>query len=98
MEILDMKIATTQSERLALIKEIAQRKKLMSKIKSESNLVIGKAKASSKPARTFMDVPEDASKNPNYYTDSSKYAAQYYGETFHETTKFDSHFANGDWD
>lgn len=28
-----------------------------------------------------------------YYTDASKYAKQYYGEVYHETTKFDN-----DWD
>ena len=28
-----------------------------------------------------------------YYTDASKYAQQYYGETYHETTRFDN-----DWD
>ncbi len=28
-----------------------------------------------------------------YYTDASKYAEQYYGETYHETTRFDN-----DWD
>jgi len=28
-----------------------------------------------------------------YYTDASKYAKKYYGETFHETTRFDN-----DWD
>ena len=28
-----------------------------------------------------------------YYTDASKYAKKYYGETFYETTRFDN-----DWD
>ena len=28
-----------------------------------------------------------------YYTDASKYAKEYYGEVYHETTKFDN-----DWD
>lgn len=85
-----MKIATTQADRLALIKEIAERKKKMARIKTQSKKVMRKAP---KPARTFMDTPEDTSKNPNYYTDSSKYAQQYYGETYYETTRFDN-----DWD
>ena len=93
-----MKIAKTHEERLALIKEIATRKRKMAKIKAQSNLSALKIKASVKPARTFMDTPEDTSKNPNYYTDASKYAGQYYGDTFRETTKFDSPFANGDWE
>jgi len=82
-----MKIATTQADRIALIKEIAERKNKMASIKAKSKIVMRKA---SKPARTFMDTPEDTSKNPNYYTDSSKYAQQYYGETFHETTRHDT--------
>ena len=86
-----MTIATTQSERLALIKEIAERKKNMARIKSKSKGVMRKMP---KPARTFMDVPgEDSSKNPYYYTDAPKYAQEYYGETFRETTRFDN-----DWD
>jgi len=84
-----MKIATTQPDRLALIKEIAERKKNMSRIKAQSKTVIRKALAS-KPARSFMDTPEDTSKNPNYYTDASKYAKQYYGETYYETTRHDT--------
>jgi len=85
-----MTIATTQSERLALIKQIAERKQKMARIKTQSKKVMRKAP---KPARSFMDTPEDTSKNPNYYTDASKYAQQYYGETFRETTRFDN-----DWD
>lgn len=93
-----MKYATTQSERIALIKEIAERKKKLAAIKKKSSNTVRLVKASSVPARTFMDTPDDSSKNPNYYTDASKYAGEYYGETFRETTKFDSPFANGDWE
>lgn len=93
-----MKYATTQSERLTLIKEIAERKKKLALIKKKSSNSVRLMKASSAPARTFMDTPDDSSKNPNYYTDASKYAGEYYGETFRETTKFDSPFANGDWE
>jgi hypothetical protein len=82
-----MKTATTQSDSLALIKEIAERKNKMARIKTQSKKVMRKAP---KPARSFMDTPEDTSKNPNYYTDSSKYAQQYYGETYYETTRHDT--------
>ena len=82
-----MTIATTQSERFALIKQIAERKKKMARIKTQSKKVMRKAP---KAARTFMDKAEDTSKNPNYYTDSSKYAQQYYGETYYETTRHDT--------
>jgi len=93
-----MKYATTQSERLALIKEVAERKKKMVAIKKKSSATILKMKAAAKPMRSFVETPDDSSKNPNYYTDASKYASEYYGDTFRETTKFDSPFSNGDWD
>lgn len=93
-----MKTATTREERMALIKEIAKRKRKLARVKATSITVIRKAEASLKPARSFMDTPDDSNKNPNYYTDASKYAAEYYGDTFRETTKFDSPFANGDWE
>jgi hypothetical protein len=86
-----MKTATTYEDRIALIKEIAERKKKMAKIKAKSKTVVRRAP---KVKRSFMDVPnEDASKNPNYYTDASKYAKEYYGETFYQTTRYDN-----DWD
>lgn len=86
-----MTIATTYDERMALIKQIAERKKNMTRIKAKSKTVMRKMP---KTARTFMDVPnEDTSKNPMYWTDASKYAGEYYGETFRETTRFDN-----DWD
>lgn len=85
-----MKYATTQSDRLALIKEIAERKKKMANIKRKSAGTIRQIKAAAKPVQSFMDSPDDSSKNPNYYTDASKYAKQYYGETLYETTRFDN--------
>jgi len=85
-----MKTATTQTDRMALIKEIAERKKKMAAIRKKSMGNVRQIKASVKKARTFMDTPDDSSKNPNYYTDASKYASQYYGETFYETTRHDT--------
>lgn len=85
-----MKYATTQSDRLALIKEVVERKKKMAAIKKKSSGTIRQLKAAAKPARSFMDTPDDSSKNPNYYTDASKYAKEYYGETLYETTRFDN--------
>lgn len=82
-----MTIATTYEERMALIKQIAERKNKMKRIKAQSKTVLKKAP---KVKRGFMDVPEDTSKNPNYYTDASKYAKQYYGETFYQTTRYDN--------
>lgn len=83
-----MTTATTYDERMALIKQIAERKKNMTRIKAKSKTVMRKMP---KPARTFMDVPgEDTAKNPMYWTDAPKYAEQYYGETYRATTQYDN--------
>jgi len=81
---------TQMADRLALIKEVAERKAKMAKIKAKGKTTMRKAP---KVKRTFMDtsaVMDDSSKNPNYYTDASKYANEYYGETYRETTRFDN--------
>lgn len=86
-----MAIATTYEERMALIKEIAERKNKMKRLKAESKAVFRKAP---KAARKMMAIPnEDPSANPNYWTDASKYADQYYGDTYRATTRYDN-----DWE
>ena len=39
--------------------------------------------------REFVKVPNDKV-NINHWTDASKYADEYYGETMRETTRFDN--------
>jgi len=81
---------TQMADRLALIKEVAERKNKMAKIKAKGKTTMRKAP---KVKRAFMDTSfpkDDSSKNPNYYTDASKYANEYYGETYRETTRFDN--------
>lgn len=85
-----MKIARTYDERIALIKEIAERKKKMQKIKAKSKNVLRSATRVNKK-REYADVPTES--NIYAYTDASKYAKEYYGEVMHETTRFDN-----DWD
>jgi hypothetical protein len=85
-----MKTATTQSDRLALIKEIAERKKKMSKIRKQSASVISRAKPVSRKKQD-LDIPKES--NMYHWTDASKYAKEYYGETMFETTRYDN-----DWD
>lgn len=81
-----MEYATTQSDRLALIKKISERKKKLAAVKSKTRKMrVPKAN------RSFMDVPKES--NMYQWTDASKYAKEYYGETLHYTTKFDN-----DWD
>lgn len=83
-----MTTATTYEDRMALIKQIAERKNKMKRIKAQSKTVFRKAP---KVQRKMMDVPgEDTSKNPMYWTDAPKYAEQYYGETYRATTQYDN--------
>lgn len=81
-----MKIATTYEDRMALIKEVAERRKKMAQIKTKT----AKVKAP-KVKRDFMDIPTES--NIYHYTDAPKYAQEYYGDTMFQTTRYDN-----DWD
>ena len=83
-----MTIATTYEDRIALIKKIAERRKTLAKVKAKTAKVRAKAP---KVKRDFMDIPTES--NIYQYTDASKYANEYYGETMRQTTRFDN-----DWD
>ena len=89
-----MAIATTYDERISLIKEIAERRNKMAKIKAESKKarkVMLKARKNRKDPLDYLNVKEG--ENPNHWTDGSKYAKEYYGETLFETTRYDN-----EWD
>jgi hypothetical protein len=74
----------TKAERLAMIKAAAEK---FNK-KQKRNRRVRKSETS------FMDkYSELDGENINHYTDASKYAKEYYGETMFETTRFDN-----DWD
>ncbi len=47
-------------------------------------------KPAKKPTQNISELHDDTSKNPNYYTDASKYAKEHYGERYHQTTRFDN--------
>jgi dynactin complex subunit len=87
----------TKEQRLAIIKAVAERRKNDEKISRRmSKLKEVKAKTRRVPSqvkvkRDYMDIPTES--NIYAYTDQSKYAKQYYGETLYETTRFDN-----DWD
>ena len=85
----NMKTATTHDERINLIREIAERRKKMTRVKKQSKVLPKKVK---KVKRDFMDVPKEGD-NVYAWTDASKYAQQYYGETLYETRRFDN-----EWD
>jgi hypothetical protein len=88
MEDYSMTIATTYDQRMALIKQISERRKKMAEIKKKTRKVRA---AAPKVDRSFMDIPKES--NIYQYTDASKYAKEYYGETMYETTRYDN-----DWD
>lgn len=84
-----MKTATTYDDRISLIKEIAERKKKMAKIRKKSSRVL----KSVQPKNKNKDIQIPKESNIYQWTDASKYAKEYYGETLHYTTKYDN-----DWD
>lgn len=84
-----MKTATTYDDRISLIKEIAERKKKMGKIRKKSSRVL----KSVQPKNKNKDIQIPKESNIYQWTDASKYAKEYYGETLHYTTKYDN-----DWD
>jgi len=90
-----MKTATTQGDRLALIKEIHERRKKISNIKQKSKNLMSKPK----DTREFADITiaRNTDENINHYTDASKYAKEYYGGILHETTRYDNPGVGEDW-
>ena len=84
-----------KADRLALIAKIAHKQK----VEKATKLRMAKVKASSKTltkrvpkkARSFMEVPKET--NIYAWTDASKYAKTYYGDTLYETTRYDN-----EWD
>jgi len=100
-----MTIAKTQNDRLALIKEIAERRKAEKKAKRARQIKMYEIKEKAKKARSAMLQARKKRKDPlaalnikddeniNQYTDQAKYAKTYYGETLYETTRYDN-----EWD
>ena len=87
-----MTIAITYDERMALIKKAADhlnRKKRMDAIKRKTRSL----KPQIKKSKNLKDMPLPKETNIYHYTDASRYANEYYGETMYETTRYDN-----DWD
>jgi len=82
-----MTIATTYDERMALIKKIAQRKTKLEKVKRKTRSI------KLKKSKDLSKMPLPSESNIYHYTDASRYANEYYGETMYETTRYDN-----DWD
>tara|TARA_B100000902_G_scaffold10723_1_gene13095 strand:+ start:875 stop:1123 length:249 start_codon:yes stop_codon:yes gene_type:complete len=82
-----MTTATTYDERMALIKKIAQRKTKLEKVKRKTRSI------KLKKSKDLSKMPLPSESNIYHYTDASRYANEYYGETMYETTRYDN-----DWD
>lgn len=90
-------IATNMADRLALIAAIAEkqknekaRKERLSTIrKNTAKVCIVARKKRTADDKKLADFT-GGQNNINHYTDASKYAKTYYGETLHETTRHDT--------
>lgn len=84
----------TKEERLILIKFYAEKANKAKRKKALKAKSVKAMVAAKKPTRARKTVEElfgevDESVNINAWTDASKYADEYYGETYRETTRFD---------
>jgi len=86
---MNMAVATTYEDRMALIKKIDQRRKKMAKVKAKTQKTYEMVNYKTGPKK--IEIPKES--NMYHWTDASKYAKEYYGETMYETTRFDN-----DWD
>jgi hypothetical protein len=73
----------TTAERMAMIREAAKKFK-----QKQSKLRHFKLEESINAKSNNRDTADE-----RYWTDASKYAKEYYGGVYHETTRFDN-----DWD
>ena len=74
-----VRTATTQADRMALIRECA--KKFNKKVKRNQRV--------RKSETSFMDKYSEGN-NINEWTDASAYANKYYGDTMRYTTQYDN--------
>ena len=84
-----MTISTNKAERLALIKKIAERRTKMANVKRKTRAL----KPQIKKSKNLTNMPLPKETNIYQWTDASRYAKEYYGETMYETTQYDN-----DWD
>lgn len=84
-----------KAARLQLIKQIAEkqnrRKAFAAKIKAKNSAARAAAeRRETKNNKEFNSLVEKMDENYNRWTDEAKYADQYYGDVYRETTKFDN--------
>ncbi len=76
----------TQSERMAVIREHAQ--KFTKKLKRNQRVRKTETKSLDKSVESFYNQ-----ENINHWTDASKYAEEHYGDVYRQTTRYDN-----EWD
>ena len=84
----------------AAAERLRSRKAQMSRIKKASKSLRGLCYPVSrkvKPKKDQITGFEDAGTNPNHYTDASKYAKEYYGQRYEDTTRWDNVGEHNDW-
>lgn len=71
--------------------KINRRKALVAKIKATSRVAVGYASrlADEEDTKLVKEI-DRLDENYNHWTDAPKYAKEYYGDVYHETTKFDN--------
>ena len=82
-------------DRIQMIKaaqeKINRRKALVEKIKASNHNALGHASriAKTEDEKLVKEI-DRLDENYNHWTDAPKYAKEFYGEVYHETTKFDN--------
>jgi hypothetical protein len=95
MENTMIKVAQNKAERLMMIKEIAERNTLqrnnrMNTLKRKSKQSLEDVKGINR-SKISGEIREPVQgENVNYWTDSSKYAEEHYGEAYRATTGLDN--------
>ncbi len=75
----------TTAERMALIRQAAEKFKAKQKVQAKFKR--------EESTQKVHELDKHFERDERQWNDASKYANQYYGETFRETTRFDN-----DWD
>lgn len=89
-----MEIAKTPAERLALIQKVHARRQKLDAVKAKTAKVRDYTQpVKIKKSKDLSKMPLPSESNIYQWTDASRYAKEYYGETMYETTRYDN-----DWD
>lgn len=83
----------TTAERMALIRLTAQKFKAKQKVQAKFQRDEGPNRPKKDVAEIDKIDEQRFNRDERLWTDASKYADEYYGETFRQTTRFDN-----DWD